>query len=46
MLGNTLRLYGLLMGEALLDNVESYWARLTARPTFKTGQAADMITGK
>jgi glutathione S-transferase len=46
MMGYTLRLYGLLMDEALPDHAESYWARLSARDAFKTGQAADMNTGK
>jgi glutathione S-transferase len=46
MLGYTLRLYGLLMGEALPDNAESYWARLTERDAFETGKATDMNTGK
>ena len=46
MLGYTLRLYGLLMGEPLPDVAESYWARLCARDAFKSGQAADMNTGK
>jgi len=46
MLGYTLRLYGLLMGEPLPDNAESYWARLSARDAFKSGQDADMNTGK
>jgi glutathione S-transferase len=46
MLGYTLRLYGLLMGEPLPDSAESYWARLCARDAFKAGQTADMNTGK
>jgi glutathione S-transferase len=46
MLGYTLRLYGLLMGEVLPDNAASYWARLTARDAFESGEAADMNTGK
>ena len=46
MLGYTLRLYGLLMGEALPGNVESYWVRITARDAFKSGEAADMNTCK
>ena len=46
MMGYTLRLYGLLMGEPLPDSAESYWARLSARDAFKSGQAADMNTGK
>jgi glutathione S-transferase len=45
MLGYTLRLYGLLMGEALPGNVEGYWTRLTARDAFKSGQDADLSTG-
>ncbi len=46
MLGYSLRLYGLLMDESLPDNAESYWQRMSARDAFKTGQAADMGTGK
>ena len=46
MLGYTLRLYRRLMGEALPEEVESYWIRLTERDAFKTGEAADMSTGK
>ena len=46
MMGYTLRLYGLLMGEPLPDSAESYWARLSARDSFALGASTTLSSMK
>ena len=46
MLGYSLRAFGLQMDEALPENTNDYWTRITARDAFKAGEAADLNTGK
>ena len=46
MLGYSLRAFGLQMDEALPENTNDYWTRITARDAFKAGETADLNTGK